>query len=760
MNSMINRFLKRMRITWIIAAKDLREAVKNKNALVVIGTAFFVVVIYRLLPGLTANLHSPELILSDPGQSRIVEQIETSPAFYVVTYPDQARMERRVAASEAPYLGLVIPADFDEQAKAKVTQELQGYTIYWASAARATELRLAAEAELTRLAGTPVHILPELTLVYPPASDNVLGNWAALTIVFTLMIISIQLIPNLMLEEKNTHTLDALLVSPASTWELAGGKAIAGLFYALLASAVIILFFLAQILHLFPILLAIGIGALFMVSIGLWIGLKVESRGQLSILVLVMVIFLFIPVVVGMISDLLPSGLVQVISWLPSSAMSRLVLAGFGNPLQPASLMTDAIILLAWWLLAGAILIWQLQRMDRRLGWKAQGMPRKPEIEPAPAPAPQTACLTWKQGIPEKKQPNGLQIMLALAVKDLREALHNKIVLGILFTSLLMVVLNSTLPLLLRSQAANLVFVVDEGNSALLADLENQSALVIRQVNSRDQLEAAMNSSMQNSLGVILPADLDQRLANGETVLLRSYSLHWANQAMLKALALAFEQTSAQDKGRVLVDPNFNKVYPDESASSQPFMIGLFLVFILLLTGTTLTPVLFVEEKESHTLAALLVSPARPQQIVIGKAMVGFVFGLLASAIFLAVNAYMIVHWWTLLLTIFSCLVFTVALGLLLGAYCENPATLALWETVIMLLFITTTLASVFKVNGIQEWLSDLLQWLPGSAMLQLFNFSMTEIPEQWKMVANAGLLIAMGVIFFRLTIWKVKSWS
>jgi ABC-2 type transport system permease protein len=757
---MYSRFLKRMRITWVIAVKDMREAIKNKSALVVIGTAFFVVVIYRLMPGLTANLHAPELILSDPGKSQIVEQLETSPAFYVVSYPDQARMERRVAASEAPYLGLVIPADFDQKSAAKVSQNLQGYTIYWTSAARATELRLAAEAELTRLAGAPVHILPELTLIYPTASDNALGNWAALTIVLTLMIISIQLIPNLMLEEKNTHTLDALLISPASTWELAGGKAIAGLFYALLASVVIIVFFLSQILHLIPVLLAIGIGALFMVSVGLWIGLRVESRGQLSILVLIMVIFLFIPVVVGMISDLLPGGLVQVVSWLPSSAMSRLVQAGFGNPLQPASLITDTLVLLAWWLLAGAILIWQLQRMDRRIGWEAQGIRRKPEIEPAPAPAPQTASLTWKPGIPERSLSNAFQILIALAVKDLREALHNKIVLGILFTSLLMVVFNSALPLLLRNQAANLVFVVDEGNSALLTDLKNQSSLVVRQVNNLDQLEAAMNSSMQNSLGVILPADLDRRLANSESVLLSSYSLHWANQGKLKALALAFEQASAPDKGRVLVDTNFNIVYPDESTSGQPLMIGMFLVFIFLLTGTTLTPVLFVEEKENHTLAALLVSPARPQQIVVGKALVGFVFGLLASSFFLVVNAYLIVHWWTFLVTILACLVFTVTLGLLLGAYCENPATLALWETVIMLFFMVTLFVSVFKVSGIPAWLSGLLQWLPGSAMLQLFNFSMTAIPEQWRMFANAGLLIALGAIFFLLTIWKVKSWN
>ncbi len=85
-------FLERLRITWVIARKDLREAVRNKNTLTVIAAAFFIVVLYRVLPGLSSGIHAPELIVYDPGASQIVARMENSAAFYLVQYPVEERM--------------------------------------------------------------------------------------------------------------------------------------------------------------------------------------------------------------------------------------------------------------------------------------------------------------------------------------------------------------------------------------------------------------------------------------------------------------------------------------------------------------------------------------------------------------------------------------------------------------------------------------------------------------------------------------------
>jgi ABC-2 type transport system permease protein len=782
MKTMRHTLLEGLRITWVIAAKDLREAIKNRATLTVIGVAIFTVLLYRLMPGLTGGTHAPELIVYDAGQSQTINQLENGTAFYLVTFPNQTQMENRLAASEAAYLGLAIPADFDQNAAASKVQELQGYTIYWASPGKITSMRQAAEAELTRLAGAPVHIKPDLIRIFPSMTQNSLGNWAALAFVFTVMMISIQLIPNLMLEEKNTHTLYALRVSPASAWELAVGKVLAGGFYVLLSAAVVLVAYRGFMLHLLPFMFASLAGALFMVLVGLWVGLKVDSGGQLSMFVIVLILLLFIPVVVYQLSDLFGGNLGRMLGWMPTNLMFRLVQAAFGQPIQSAAVLLDTIILLAWALVVGVGLVWQIKRMDRSPSRKIRiirkqsasteaVIPSQSVVsmnssirastgKPTSATSAKIPVVAWKPLQRSQNKIKPLRILGAIILKDLREALHNKVVLAILITSLMMVVVNSSLPLLLKYRSASLIFVVDPGSSQVLRSLKNNTALTIRPVGNQVQLEQALSASLQTSLGVVLPVDFDQRLAKGETVWLTGYAIHWVDLAKVKNLAEKFQNALNQaNAGQVAFTSETRRVYPAEGFSGQPFMIGMIMILLLLTMGIALTPVLVIEEKENHTIDALMVSPAKPQHIVIGKAMVGVVFGLLTAAVILSTNSYLFVHWDVILLAIMVCLVFSVSLGLLLGAFCENPATLGLWGVLVMLFLIGSILATAFQGTGMPQWLSDLLRWLPGTAMLKLVNQSMTGTPDAWVLLSNASVLVTLGLLFLGITVRKVKGW-
>ena len=656
MKTVRTSFLERLRLTWVIARKDLREAVRNRNTLTVIASAFFIVALYRLLPSLSSGTHAPELIVYDPGTSQIIAQVEAGSAFYLVQYPSQERMLQRVASSEAPYLGLDIPEDFDEQAVAGQAQELQGYTVYWTSTTKAAQIRQAAEVELTRLVGAPVSVRAELTPVYPEFGENVLGDWAALTLVFALMMISIQLIPNLMLEEKNTRTLDALLVSPASAWELAAGKALAGLFYGLLAAVVIVAVFYTALIQFLPILLAILLGGFFMALVGLWTGLRVDSRGQLSFYVIGWIGALFIPVVVYQLSDLFAGGLREALRWLPGNLIFRLVQASFTQELPWQGVLLDAAGLLIWTLLAGAGLIWQIRRLDLAPGWKAaagpaQSMANGSVVEIVPQASPTELKLIWNPAAAAPIPTQPLRLLGTLAAKDLREALHNKIILAILLTSLLLVGINSGVPLLLRSTTG-----------------------------------------------------VDFSAGQSSTILLMA-------------------------------------------------------IFQILALGIALTPVLFVEEKETHTLEALLASPASPTQIVAGKAAVGALYGLLGVGLIVLLNSYLFVRWDVLALGLLASLAFSVSLGLLLGVHCENPANLGLWGGMLILFLTASTLASAFQGPQYPDWLSAVLKWLPGSAMLQLMKAAMQPSPEMLNVLMNAGLLLVMGALFMFLTIRKVRSW-
>ena len=67
-------------------------------------------------------------------------------------------------------------------------------------------------------------------------------------------------------------------------------------------------------------------------------------------------------------------------------------------------------------------------------------------------------------------------------------------------------------------------------------------------------------------------------------------------------------------------------------------MISLSLAVVIITIGIILVPFLMIEEKENHTIEALMVSPAIYSQIVIGKAIAGTFYCLVAAAIVLLVN--------------------------------------------------------------------------------------------------------------------------
>ena len=66
--------------------------------------------------------------------------------------------------------------------------------------------------------------------------------------------------------------------------------------------------------------------------------------------------------------------------------------------------------------------------------------------------------------------------------------------------------------------------------------------------------------------------------------------------------------------------------------------MALWLVMSLVTTGIYVVPALLVEEKQSRTLNAVLTTPAGYRELVLAKAGVGLIYGLLSSGLILALN--------------------------------------------------------------------------------------------------------------------------
>ena len=126
-----------------------------------------------------------------------------------------------------------------------------------------------------------------------------------------------------MLEERETKTLEALLISPASSSLVVISKALTGLFYCLTAAALVLAFNASLVVHWGVIVLATLCGSLFTISIGLLLGSVFERQQQLSVVIFILVQPLLLPVGLSLLFDLLPETVITILNWIPTVALAR-----------------------------------------------------------------------------------------------------------------------------------------------------------------------------------------------------------------------------------------------------------------------------------------------------------------------------------------------------------------------------------------------------------------------------------------------------
>jgi ABC-type Na+ efflux pump permease subunit len=354
-----------LRIIGAITAKDLLEALKNKTTLFNIVVVFLMMVVYKELPKWEQRGQPPSLLVQDAGSSALVERLEASPAVDLYEYPSREELEERLSSMDERKLGIIIPADFDRQVESGGGAELSAVTVRWVSRSATDKLRSQIEEVITGLVGRPVQIdLEREPVDVDPGRGSPLYA-AMLSVIFALVMISIGVVPHLMIEEKQTRTLEVLMVSPAGSGHLATAKALTGLFYCLTAAAVVYGFNAAFIVHWPLAILVAVLGSLFFVAVGLLLGTAIELRQQFVLWGFVAMAAFLLPTFLWVMSDLLPTLMATVVRWAPAAALARAFqaaclrdppLAEYGPPL--ASVAGGALLVLAG-------VAWLLRRADR-----------------------------------------------------------------------------------------------------------------------------------------------------------------------------------------------------------------------------------------------------------------------------------------------------------------------------------------------------------------------------------------------------------
>lgn len=359
---------------------------------------------------------------------------------------------------------------------------------------------------------------------------------------------------------------------------------------------------------------------------------------------------------------------------------------------------------------------------------------------------------------------------LAIARKDVVDALRNQYIVAILA---LPVILSLLLPVIFPSPGDELetlrVVVYDPGGSRLVTWLSALPNLQLIRVDAGARVTETIEA--ENAVaGLGVPADFDAAVAAGERPALTIY----VNQGEARGGQDSLARWLEQDWFRRLIEqqvailagppPPVNVVWVDVGAAStsraavdfdlDQFMLVMILGMALAMVGVYMVPLLIVEEKERHTLAFLLVSPADAGEVALGKALPGIVYSLAIAAMTIALNQGWAGDFPVTILALLLGSLFTVAVGLLIGSFLSSTMQVNTWgSAVIVLLLLPSWVAPGQRLPALAE---AVMRLIPTTYLVQALQQSLAgraALPQVWTELAilSGAVLLAFGAVVWTL---------
>ena len=326
MNTTKNKILDSMHYIWTISSKDILDSLRNKLIISLILGMGFMLLMPKLMGLMLVPPETP-IVVHDPKESRLTTGLEDSDQYQVQRARSLAEVEQVIGSMGfglGVEFGLAMPDDLDQVLEAGGQPELDGY-VAWANRRKATQLKTDFEENFEETVGQPVRINIEGNIVYPPSDSGLWLLMVTITPVIVIFIMGISLVPALLFEEKQTKTMDALLVSPASISQVVVGKALAGLFYVMVAACVVFAINWSGVVHWeMALLFMLGI-SMFSVGVGLVLGSFFERQQDVVGLTMLLIVVFIGTLFVDMLGLDIPMAVQAMLSWVPSVALAEIL---------------------------------------------------------------------------------------------------------------------------------------------------------------------------------------------------------------------------------------------------------------------------------------------------------------------------------------------------------------------------------------------------------------------------------------------------
>lgn len=365
-------------------------------------------------------------------------------------------------------------------------------------------------------------------------------------------------------------------------------------------------------------------------------------------------------------------------------------------------------------------------------------------------------------GVPVNSKSNEgaklLRIVGAIAAKDIVDAIKNKTILMVVLGLVFLILSTQVMPFLLKLNVTPKAALLDPGKSTIMESLRSEEGFSLRPARSIEEMERMVSESGETILGLVIPLEFDGKVQAGETVVLEGYVASWAKEPELVELVALFEEAISEATGQtVSIRTEGNNVFPRPDAGGRPLMNSIGFLIAIIMVGSFIVPHLMVEEKEMHTMDSLLVSPASYTAVVLGKAVAGMFFCLVAAGVVFVFSGSMIHLWGVAILAAICGALLTVSIGLFMGILFENAVSMSLWLGLLMLILVAPVFASEFGSITLPDAASSMLTWFPSVGLARAFRTAFAEQPPL-ETVPNLAVSVAVAVFFLVGVVWRVRQ--
>jgi ABC-2 type transport system permease protein len=302
----------KIRTTLQIFARDVAMGPRTMMALWLIIFPLIITFVISLVFGDLID-PSPRLGIVDFGSSSIPAAIQAEGNIDLMLVTDPAALRRLVETNDLD-AGLILESGFDAAVRSGAMPELQ-FFLGGESLASSRIVLVVTTIDLVRgLAGEPAPVTVVTEVLGDGANVPLQQRLVPMLVLLSVALAGIVLPAASLIQEKTTHTIDAVLITPAHVGDFFVAKGMVGFLLALGVGVITLLINGGFTAYVGGNLLAIGVGAIMSVQIGLILGAAIKDiqtmftvwKGGAIVLFAPAVLFLF-PGVPGWIARIFPT---------------------------------------------------------------------------------------------------------------------------------------------------------------------------------------------------------------------------------------------------------------------------------------------------------------------------------------------------------------------------------------------------------------------------------------------------------------------